>query len=153
MTNKFTKSVLEQQAKAQRLRPAIVIPATTPPEPVLPPIEDAPADQQPNEESFEGESNADLATIFDEIKAQFPEQYRDDDDEPQKPARRAKTVAISKNTPDLTDFIVRDTGRTAKNKTFYLDAAVIEAIHRCSLAQKVTDSKLVNDILRKILAV
>ncbi len=39
----------------------------------------------------------------------------------------------------------------AKNKTFYLDAAVIDALHRAAVAQKVTDSKLVNDILRKIL--
>uniref|UniRef100_UPI003AB51CDC hypothetical protein n=3 Tax=Oscillospiraceae TaxID=216572 RepID=UPI003AB51CDC len=52
---------------------------------------------------------------------------------------------------DLTEFIVRDEGRMAKNKTFYLDAAVIDALHRAAVAQKVTDSKLVNDILRKIL--
>ena len=65
-----------------------------------------------------------------------------------KPAGEGETAAPP---VDLTEFIVRDEGRMAKNKTFYLDAAVIDALHRAAVAQKVTDSKLVNDILRKIL--
>ncbi|WP_308754944.1 hypothetical protein, partial [uncultured Anaerotruncus sp.] len=66
-------------------------------------------------------------------------------------ARAARQPKPAAPPVDLTEFIVRDEGRMAKNKTFYLDAAVIDALHRAAVAQKVTDSKLVNDILRKIL--
>lgn len=52
---------------------------------------------------------------------------------------------------DLEAYIIRDNGRKAKNKTFYLDGAVIQAIKRAAATQRVTESKLVNDILKKIL--
>lgn len=52
---------------------------------------------------------------------------------------------------DLEAYIVRDSGRKAKNKTFYLDGAVIQAIKRAATTQRITESKLVNDILKKIL--
>lgn len=52
---------------------------------------------------------------------------------------------------DIGDYLRRDTQRIAKNKTFYLDADVIEAVKSTAKAQGVTDSKLVNDILRRVL--
>ena len=72
------------------------------------------------------------------------------------PSPAKKTVQKkqpSKSLPDLSDFIIKESGRSAKNKTFYLDAAVIEAVHAAAEAQRITDSKLVNDILKKILQV
>ena len=71
---------------------------------------------------------------------------------PAQPKARSKSAKAAPAV-DLTAFIVRDEGRSAKNKTFYLDAAVIDALHRAAVAQKVTDSKLVNDILKKLLGV
>lgn len=65
----------------------------------------------------------------------------------------AKTTKPSK-TPapkDLSAYIVRKDTRNAKNKTFYLDETVILAIKRAATSQQVAESKLVNDILKKIL--
>ncbi|MFV0400438.1 MAG: hypothetical protein ACK5LX_07445 [Oscillospiraceae bacterium] len=53
--------------------------------------------------------------------------------------------------PDLSLFLQPTTERSAKNKTFYLDTEVIDALHRAAKAQKMTDSRLCNDILRKVL--
>jgi hypothetical protein len=47
-------------------------------------------------------------------------------------------------------YLTRDTQRVAKNKTFYLDIAVVDAVKRISHEQKVTESRLVNDILRGV---
>lgn len=52
---------------------------------------------------------------------------------------------------DLDAYLIRDGGRKAKNKTFYLDGAVIQAVKRAAAAKHVPESKLVNDILKKIL--
>ncbi len=51
----------------------------------------------------------------------------------------------------LSDYMSLETERKAKNKTFYLDGAVIQALKRAASAQHVTESKLVNSILKKIL--
>ncbi len=51
----------------------------------------------------------------------------------------------------LSDYMSLETERKAKNKTFYLDGAVIQALKRAAAAQHVTESKLVNSILKKIL--
>jgi len=53
--------------------------------------------------------------------------------------------------PDISGYLRRDTQRLAKNKTFYLDTQLIEAIKSTAKKQNVTDSKLVNDILRRVL--
>lgn len=54
--------------------------------------------------------------------------------------------------PDgLEAYIVRENRRKAKNKTFYLDETVIQAIQKSASTQHITESKLVNDILKKIL--
>ncbi len=51
----------------------------------------------------------------------------------------------------LSDYMILETERKAKNKTFYLDGAVIQALKRAAVTQHVTESKLVNSILKKIL--
>lgn len=52
---------------------------------------------------------------------------------------------------DLSDLFDREEERKAKNKTFYLDDSVIQAIKKTASDYHVTESKLVNDILKKIL--
>lgn len=168
MANKFTKSVLERQAKEMKARsskpaeegsrPAVpAAPATAVP---TSPVEPAPAEPQPPIQTEQPEPipaasgttpPADLP-IPAEPAAPSPSPA------PEVPAGEggAKPRATRKAAaplPDLTAFIVRDEGRSAKNKTFYLDEAVIDALHRAAVAQKITDSKLVNDILKKILEV
>lgn len=54
---------------------------------------------------------------------------------------------------DVSDYLQREPTRQAKNKTFYLDGDVIKAIKATAKAQGVTDSKLVNDILKRVLLV
>lgn len=126
MTNKFTKSVLERQAKEQKL-------ATT----AARPVKTEPTASQ----------TVSVPTPEPELQPSTPVA--------EKPRRRSEKSAKepTANIPNLDAFIVREPSRTAKNKTFYLDAAVIEAVRRAAAAQKVTDSKLVNDILKKILGV
>lgn len=54
---------------------------------------------------------------------------------------------------DIGGFLRPTQNRLAKNKTFYLDGDVIDMIKNAARAQGVTDSKLVNDILRKVLGI
>ncbi len=144
MANKFTKSVLERQAKEMRQHPVRAAkPAgegeTAAPEtPAVEPIAQAAPAAIPAEQP---EATAAPAPTAAEAPAAQPAPR----------ARAARQPKPAAPPVDLTEFIVRDEGRMAKNKTFYLDAAVIDALHRAAVAQKVTDSKLVNDILRKIL--
>lgn len=51
---------------------------------------------------------------------------------------------------DLSSIIKKDE-RRAKNKTFYLDEDVIDAITKTAKKQKIAESKLVNDILKHVL--
>lgn len=53
--------------------------------------------------------------------------------------------------PNLDQYIEKTQTRKAKNKTFYLDIAVLEALKKASENQKIAESKLVNDILKKVL--
>ena len=41
----------------------------------------------------------------------------------------------------------------SKNKTFYLETTVIKAVEHHAKKQKVSDSKLVNDILKHVLSI
>ncbi len=134
MANKFTKSVLERQAKEAKETKLHAHTAEFSP-------------SEPEERITE-------TSVASAIES-----------EPQNPAIQPPPKASGNNTPkrqakaavsgqiDLSAFIIRDNERSAKNKTFYLDAAVIDAIKSAAAAQKVTDSKLVNDILKKILGV
>ncbi|MCI8493853.1 hypothetical protein [Anaerotruncus sp.] len=159
MANKFTKSVLERQAKERRQHPdgqaagerAAPAAAGAPAAPAAPAAPEAAAqpvpaaqdrDIQPEAAAPEAERPAPQAPAGGSLELPLSEQ----------PKTRSKHTKAAPAV-DLTAFIVRDEGRSAKNKTFYLDAAVIDALHRAAVAQKVTDSKLVNDILKKLLGV
>ncbi|WP_303791387.1 hypothetical protein [Anaerotruncus colihominis] len=159
MANKFTKSVLERQAKERRQHPdaqaagerAAPAAAGAPAAPAAPAAPEAAAqpvpaaqaqDIQPEAAAPEAERPAPQAPDGGSLELPLSAQ----------PKTRSKHTKAAPAV-DLTAFIVRDEGRSAKNKTFYLDAAVIDALHRAAVAQKVTDSKLVNDILKKLLGV
>ena len=144
MANKFTKSVLERQAKERRQHPdgqaegerqAPASPAGTAADTPLEDMHSGAAAQAEHPEPPAADSGS-----------------REPQPLPAQPKARSKSAKAAPAV-DLTAFIVRDEGRSAKNKTFYLDAAVIDALHRAAVAQKVTDSKLVNDILKKLLGV
>lgn len=103
MNNKFTKSVLERQAKEAKLTGT----STT--------------------------TNHDAKDETCENKEQ---------------------LTLKKDTElTLDTFLLPEISRNAKNKTFYLDESVINALHKNAIERKTTDSKLVNDILKKILGV
>ncbi len=53
--------------------------------------------------------------------------------------------------PDLSEFLKGEEGRRGRNKTFYLDEAVIQALKEAASSRNVTESRLVNSILKKIL--
>ena len=65
-----------------------------------------------------------------------------------------ETIPSARALPgDIGDFIRPQLQRQAKNKTFYLDGDVIIAIKKTAKQQGITDSKLVNDILRRVLGI
>ena len=138
MANKFTKSVLERQAKEMRQHPARA-------------AKPAGGGETPAQETPQTAPAAIPAEQPEAAAAPAPKAAEPPAEQPAPRARAARQPRPAAPPVDLTEFIVRDEGRMAKNKTFYLDAAVIDALHRAAVAQKVTDSKLVNDILRKIL--
>lgn len=133
MANKFTQSVLERQYKeAQEEKRAKKQAAS----PVPSDDKDAPPSAP---EAQEPVVEAPVAIIKPAPKAE------------RKPAAIAPTLA---EVPiNLDAYIIKETERIAKNKTFYLDQAVIDAVKAAAKRQRITDSKLVNDILRKVLAV
>ena len=109
MANKFTKSILERQAKEAREHPKTAEPLKLP----TPETTDAPQQLPPSENTIATEKQA----------AQL----------------------------QLDQLLEAEEGSAAKNKTFYLDQSVIDAIHRTAKARGLTDSKLVNEILKKLL--
>lgn len=133
MANKFTKSVLERQAK--EAKDARLHSKTAP---------TAPAEPQPLAAAEPNRNTQPEKKTPSSIPAPTP---------PAPATTKRSSRAAASGQVDLSAFIIRNTERTAKNKTFYLDAAVIDAIKAAATAQKVTDSKLVNDILKKILGV
>ncbi|MBC3939816.1 hypothetical protein D4A47_12820 [Anaerotruncus massiliensis (ex Liu et al. 2021)] len=147
MANKFTKSVLERQAKEMRQHPARAAKPAGGGETPAQEAAAAPAAQ----EAPQAAPAAIPAEQPEAAAAPAPKAAETPAEQPAPRARAARQPRPAAQPVDLTEFIVRDEGRMAKNKTFYLDAAVIDALHRAAVAQKVTDSKLVNDILRKIL--
>lgn len=62
-------------------------------------------------------------------------------------------VTLQSMQTDLDVYLHRIPGRVAKNKTFYLDQAVIDAVRRAAKSRKMTDSQLVNAILAKVLGI
>lgn len=139
MANKFTKSVLERQAKEMRQHPG-------------PRGKARRGRGDPRAGSAGGGDRRNPCGAAGGGSGSRAQSGRNRPPSSPRPARAPPGSPGPAAPPvDLTEFIVRDEGRMAKNKTFYLDAAVIDALHRAAVAQKVTDSKLVNDILRKIL--
>lgn len=134
MANKFTKSVLERQAKEAKDAKLHTHTQSLPEEPEL---------LSANHQAELVEPVLDNKKTFIETPPKAQES----------PTSRKQQKAAASGQVDLSAFIIRDNERSAKNKTFYLDAAVIHAIKAAAAAQKVTDSKLVNDILKKILGV
>ncbi len=137
MANKFTKSVLERQAKEAKkeAKDARLHSKTT----AAPSLSAEPNSSTVSESELK---NAPKSSVTATATVQAP---------PAPAPKRSRTK--SSGQVDLSAFIIRNTERSAKNKTFYLDAAVIDAIKAAASAQKVTDSKLVNDILKTILGV
>lgn len=135
MANKFTKSVLERQAK--EAKDSRLHPKTTP-APTLS------AEPKP----------LDVPSVETKTKEEKPKRTLQPVQTPPV-SGSSKSAGRSKRSGqlDLSSFIIRDHERSAKNKTFYLDSSVIHAVKAAASAQKVTDSKLVNDILKKILNV
>lgn len=136
MANKFQKSVLErleQEATRQRQKSKIKIPKTLPLEKSSVQVEEMEevqtvATAEPQEIVIPQEASQEIPVI-------------------QEPTHKNELMVL----PDINEYLRRDNQRFAKNKTFYLDNDVIEAIKNTAKAQQVTDSKLVNDILRRVL--
>ena len=60
-------------------------------------------------------------------------------------------VSASTKAEGINSFIRPRATRTAKNKTFYLDNELIQLIQSTAKSQEITESRLVNDILRSVL--
>ncbi len=114
MANKFTKSILERQAKEAR-------------------------------EHQQAQNNN--PTQPQDVSKESPEKLQ------QTPSAETpkKKIDPPPSSFQLDQILDIEEGRAAKNKTFYLDQAVIDAIHKTAKARCMTDSKLVNEILKKLL--
>lgn len=131
MANKFTQSVLERQYKeAQEEKRAKKQP---------------PAVAEPDAAS-EPPSVSEVAVSAVPVQEEKTEAIPAIAKKPAAPALQSVPL-------NLDAYIIKETERVAKNKTFYLDQAVIDAVKAAAKRQRITDSKLVNDILRKVLAV
>ena len=155
MANKFTKSVLERQAiEAKRQKgqespsPAPVAEAAAAQPvaaPAQPPMEtlDAPvrvALRDDGAPAYTLSVHRTEPTVQEELP-------QDNEAEPQ-------NSVMQNGLSDLVAaYVIRTPERVAKNKTFYLDEAVITAVRAAAKRQKVTESKLVNDILRGVLGI
>lgn len=129
--NKFTKGILERQAKEAKAGKSAAAGLAQSAKLPQAPVQTPAPETGPAVSGAYGDSGEAAAAAAVQEK---------------KPSRKKTAPAV-----DLTEYIVREPGRTAKNKTFYLDTAVIEGIQQAAKAQQVTESKLVNDILKKIL--
>lgn len=132
MANKFQKSVLErlEQENIRQKR------TTTQKSPAKPAAEIATEPAKQTEPLPELPVTAEAPVTGTESTAPVP---------PEQPKASLPT--------DIGAFLRPAPQRLAKNKTFYLDADLIDAIKATARAQSVTDSKLVNDILRRVLGV
>lgn len=139
MANKFTQSILERQELLEKHRK---------PTGRAPEIASADAEPPAEKTSNLRLDAASAEKTEPEVSAlnEQPETLA----VPKKKSGGGKVKAEPKPV-DLSAYLVPETPRLAKNKTFYLDTAVIEAVHEAATEQKITDSKLVNDILRKVL--
>ena len=84
--------------------------------------------------------NVDAAVRVEERKVASPP-------EPGCPAEKVTAPSVA----NIGEYLSPSPARFAKNKTFYLDEDVISALKAAAQSQRVTDSKLVNDIIRTVL--
>lgn len=136
MANKFQKSVLErleQEATRQKKKSKSKAPETLPIKGPVVQVEEMKAVQ---------------TIVTAELKEPvIPQEAAPEILDIQEPTPKKELTVL----PDIGEYLRRDNLRLAKNKTFYLDNDVIEEIKNTAKAQQVTDSKLVNDILRRVL--
>lgn len=146
MANKFQKSVLERleqealrQKQDQKAKTKINIEVTEKPEENKTTVADA-GFNEPDATAVEIEENKSSEISQKTTILQMEQKL-------EQPINNNSVMVL----PDIGEYLRRDNQRLAKNKTFYLDSDVIEAIKTTAKSQNVTDSKLVNDILRRVL--
>jgi len=149
MANKFQKSVLERKKIEAELR-----------------LKEQPHIEQAHEQTEQPE----IMQVKQEITAQpIAEEIittevieTAEKEEPQTEVKEKKQAKVNENKIntvdkdddiDLSAFLIPQNLRKAKNKSFYLDDDVISAIKIQSTKRKITESKLVNDILKSVLGV
>jgi len=136
MANKFQKSVLERKKIEDELRLKEHLAPAVQEQAALTESQPPAAPEQP---------------IAEEIAVQPPAPAQTGElppapNQPKPPKPQEKGADI-----DLSAFLMPQNQRKAKNKCFYLDDDVINAIKTQSAKRKITESKLVNDILKSVL--
>jgi len=158
MANKFQKSVmerLEQEARQQKRKapPAEAIEPAQLPDALKDEsaerleLQASPAAVQSEAAPAEPLREAPIIPVVSTAVA--PDEQEKSVIDPVEP--QIETQEKSAALPDLSEYLRLEPQRQAKNKTFYLDVDVIEAVKSAAKAQRITDSKLVCDILRHIL--
>lgn len=171
-----TKAELERQARERKLKKRAAEPADkqeqesapsetsgrqtpapqrdiTPPPPEDTPESQPDAQELPDEQNHQTQPGEPAEASAVETAAPPEPSHEPDTPQPQQRARakapRQKNAPI--NPELLQGFVIQDEGRRAKNKTFYLDEQVIDAIKQAAADKNVTESRLVNDIFRQLL--
>lgn len=166
MANKFTQSVLqrlEQEAAKQKADTAATVPPAEPLTKTVSQPKDtkaagqgrgskkapaAPKAVKPKDETPTKTPAQPAAPAQNHVGASVP-----DRPQAQPPTQPPAETTPAAPAPDLSAYLDLRPARQAKNKTFYLDVEVIDAITHAARAQGLADSKLVNDILRRVLGV
>lgn len=149
--NKFARSIMErleqeQVKEKQRLQKEKESPTT----------KKAETEPKVKEKSNKAEQAAALTTEKVEKKAAKPKKKATptavkEEQTPTSIEEEGNNQKTEAPLPDLSQFISPQAERVAKNKTFYLDQEVIDALHQAAKAQNMTDSRLCNEILRGVL--
>ncbi len=99
------------------------------------------------EEKIHPKQNHQTKTIKKpQTKSTNKEEFKEHKQENSEPATKLEIF-------DMAEYLRIEPSRSAKNKTFYLDVEVIEKLCEVARRQNVTDSKLCNDILRRVLGI
>ncbi|MBU3130567.1 hypothetical protein [Clostridium tagluense] len=66
-------------------------------------------------------------------------------------------VVVEDKSPESTSFnlddIIDKSSKNSKNKTYYLETNAIDEVKKIAKKQKISESKLVNDILKHVLGI
>lgn len=144
--NKFTLSVLErleQEEKRARERKSET------------PAEGAPQTTEEPTKEEKAKTETIPSSVKEEKSPQTTPQVVKSTPKKEEPVAKApvRSQEEAQEIPDLSQFINVTPERVAKNKTFYLDQEVIDGVRAAAKAQKMTDSRLVNEILRGVLGI